>query len=627
MKKFHIAILVLIVTPFFFIKSSNISNVESYPELTFSSSNAFVYRNTAFSFNSKFNINASSYGYESKLFSFDHSDPEKNIFLEELSSQVIFKITPLKKYKLFINNIEIDDLKDISLIKGNYKYRIEQNNYLTYESTLTIDRYSEQILIPIILQLIDKKILLSSIPEGAVIQKNSLNIGFTPIALTLNEGINNFELIKDGFKDKLVTIDANNNKFEQFSFKLEVSEDLLSISSYPPSSSIFIDKEYIGITPITTRNPKKGSLLIKKYGYIDLNYDLKSSDKFLKFELDKDLSNVIFNIEPKVKIFINDEFVANSPANIKLQKIKQKLSLTANGYRTITKFIEPNSDTFQIRESLLTEKQAVLDESPLKNKNSIGLNMILFQPGSIKLGSSKKESRRDINEIERNVSFTKHFYISDNLITETQFNLFKKTANDSNLPVNNISWTQAAQFCNWLSIKEGLLPFYKFNNNQLKEFNSKSNGYRLPTEAEWEYVSKSNSKENLVFSWGENRKITKVIGNIADESTSEILANFVADYTDGYVERSPVGLFKSNQNSLFDLTGNLSEWTNDFYSADILSPDIILEDYFGPLFGSRHVIKGSNYNSALPQQLGLSYRTYGNEGNALVGFRIARWIY
>ena len=170
MKKFHIAILVLIVAPFFFIKSSNISNVESYPELTFSSSNAFVYRNTAFSFNSKFNINASSYGYESKLFSFDHSDPEKNIFLEELSSQVIFKITPLKKYKLFINNIEINDLKDIFLIKGNYKYRIEQNNYLTYESTLTIDRYSEQILIPIILQLIDKKILLSSIPEGAVIQ-------------------------------------------------------------------------------------------------------------------------------------------------------------------------------------------------------------------------------------------------------------------------------------------------------------------------------------------------------------------------------------------------------------------------------------------------------------------------
>ena len=105
------------------------------------------------------------------------------------------------------------------------------------------------------------------------------------------------------------------------------------------------------------------------------------------------------------------------------------------------------------------------------------------------------------------------------------------------------------------------------------------------------------------------------------------MANFVADYTDGYVERSPVGLFKSNQNGLFDLTGNLSEWTNDFYSADILSPDIILEDYFGPLFGSRHVIKGSNYNSALPQQLGLSYRTYGNEGNALVGFRIARWIY
>ena len=465
MKKIHFVILVLLVAPFFFIKSSNLSTVESYPELTFSSSNAFVYRNTAYSFSSKFNINASAFDYESKLFSFKHSDPEKNIFLEELRSKVIFKITPLKDYKLFINNIEIVDINDIFLIKGNYKYRIEQSNYLNYESNFSIDTYSEQILLPIILELIDKKILLSSIPEGAAIIKNNINVGVTPKSLTLNKNINNFELIKDGFKNKLITIDANNNKFEQFSFKLQASEDLLSISSNPPSSSIFIDKDYIGITPIMIRNPKKGSLTIKKYGYIDLNYDLKSSDKFLKFELDKDLSNVIFNIEPKVKIFINDEFVANSPANIKLQKINQKLSLTANGYRTITKFIEPNTDIFQILESLLTEKQAVLNESPLKNKNSIGLNMILFQPGSIKLGSSKKESRRDINEIQRNVSFTKHFYISDNLITETQFNLFKKITNESNLPVNNISWTQAAQFCNWLSIKEGLIPFYKFNNN------------------------------------------------------------------------------------------------------------------------------------------------------------------
>ena len=60
------------------------------------------------------------------------------------------------------------------------------------------------------------------------------------------------------------------------------------------------------------------------------------------------------------------------------------------------------------------------------------------------MGSSKKESRRDINEIMRSVKITKHFYISKNLITEEQYSLFKRSSK-SNLPVNNIS-IDAAKF-------------------------------------------------------------------------------------------------------------------------------------------------------------------------------------
>ena len=99
------------------------------------------------------------------------------------------------------------------------------------------------------------------------------------------------------------------------------------------------------------------------------------------------------------------------------------------------------------------------------------------------------------------------------------------------------------------------------------------------------------------------------------------------DYDDGYVDRSPVGSFRSNQNGLNDLTGNLSEWVNDFYSIEIIDSSEIFTDYIGPTVGTTHVIKGSNHYSSTPLQLGLSYRTYGNAENELVGFRIARWIY
>ena len=95
------------------------------------------------------------------------------------------------------------------------------------------------------------------------------------------------------------------------------------------------------------------------------------------------------------------------------------------------------------------------------------------------------------------------------------------------------------------------------------------------------------------------------------------------DYDDGYLERSPVGSFRSNQNGLNDITGNLSEWVNDFYSIEIIDPSEIFTDYIGPTVGTTHVIKGSNHYSSTPLQLGLSYRTYGNAENELVGFRIA----
>ena len=264
-----------------------------------------------------------------------------------------------------------------------------------------------------------------------------------------------------------------------------------------------------------------------------------------------------------------------------------------------------------------------LRESILKYHDG---EVILFEPGSFLMGSSKKESRRDINEIMRSVKITKHFYISKNLITEEQYSLFKRSSK-SNLPVNNISWIDAAKFCNWLSSKEGFENFYEIKNNQIISFNMDSKGYRLPTEAEWEYVAKSNNPEKYIYSWGSDRKITKLVGNIADVSTQGILSNFIDDYDDGYDERSPVGSFRSNQNEINDLTGNLSEWVNDFYSVEFVQQSKVFQDYIGPLAGTSHVIKGSNYYSSTPLQLGLSYRTYGNEPNDLVGFRIARWIY
>lgn len=624
-KKYFILVFILIL-PLFFIKSSNIELSIQYPDIELKSSNSIIINNTAYSFKNNFTVNAIAHGYSQKSFDFGHKDSEKLIVLDELPVEVQFQVNIEDNYEIKINNISFDE-DNIFLLKGSYEYSIYSDEYLTFSSVLNIDEYSELILVPVLLKKINKLVKIESLPSRSSVTLNGADIGVSPLEVNLTKKINSIEIKKNGYEKTSYEIVVNDNDNERILTKLVESEKLISITSSPSKAALFLDNDYIGLTPLNLKDESRGQIRISKYGYEDFIYDLVDTKKNLNFKLNESISDVFINTNPSSNVFINGKFIGITPLEIKLQQVKHEIILKKDKYQTITTSIEPLTKNVSFFKKLITKKQSILNSSSKESRNSIGVELILFNPGQVVLGSSKKQSRRDINEVLRNVEISKHFYISKNLITENQFKNFLSTTKSSSLPVNNISWSQAAMFCNWLSKKEGFQEFYIFNGNKLISFNKKSNGYRLPTEAEWEYISKSNLKSTPIYHWGDNRKITKLVGNIADENASSLLKNYVNDYNDGFVSRSPIGSFKPNHNGIYDLTGNLSEWVNDFYSSDIVSNDIIYKDYIGPLFGSSHVIKGSNYNSSSPLQLGISYRTYGIDKDELVGFRVARWIY
>ena len=625
MNKKYLALIIIFISPLFFIKSSNITFKENYEEIKISSSNALIIQNTVYSFKQIFNINVVAYGYKSKEFEFNHNDAEKLIILVEMPVLVKFKID--QNYNEFILNDRIlDSLENIYLKKGIYSYEVKSKNHISYKSKLEINKYADEILVPIIMQEVNKKLVINSEPNQASVFLNNVEVGVTPLSVNLNTTSNNILIKKSEYKDNNIDYIVKNNNSDQIIIKLIEDEDVININTVPSQASLFFNEDYIGISPLKFKIQDKGILKVKKYGYVDNKINITKDTKKLNIVLTEDSSEVFISSDPPSDVFLNEEYIGKTPFTKKIQKIKHKISFKSKGFRTLNESFEPTKDKQNIIKKLLTEKEASLLENKKYSRTSIDGEVILFEPGSFVMGSSKKESRRDINEIMRSVKITKHFYISKNLITEEQYSLFKRSSK-SNLPVNNISWIDAAKFCNWLSSKEGFENFYEIKNNQIISFNMDSKGYRLPTEAEWEYVAKSNNPEKYIYSWGSDRKITKLVGNIADVSTQGILSNFIDDYDDGYDERSPVGSFRSNQNDINDLTGNLSEWVNDFYSVEFVQQSKVFQDYIGPLAGTSHVIKGSNYYSSTPLQLGLSYRTYGNEPNNLVGFRIARWIY
>jgi len=625
MNKKYVALIIIFITPLFFVKSSNITFKENYEKIKISSSNALIIQNTVYSFKEIFNVDVVAYGYKSKEFEFNHNDAEKLIILVEMPVLVKFKID--QNFNEFIlNDRTLDSLENIYLQKGIYSYEVKSKNHISYKSKLEINKYADEILVPIIMQEVNKKLVINSEPNQASVFLNNVEVGVTPLSVNLNTTSNNILIKKSEYKDNNIDYIVKNNNSDQIIIKLIEDEDLINIKSIPSQASLFFNENYIGISPLKFKIQDKGILKIKKYGYVDDIINITKDTKELNIALTEDLSEVFISSDPPSDVFLNDEYIGKTPFTKKIQKIKHKISFKSKGFRTLNESFEPTKDKQNITKKLLTVKEASLLENKKYSRTSIDGEIILFEPGSFLMGSSKIESRRDINEIMRSVKITKHFYISKNLITEEQYSLFKRSSK-SNLPINNISWIDAAKFCNWLSSKEGFENFYEIKNDQIISFNMDSKGYRLPTEAEWEYVAKSNTPEKYIYSWGSDRKINKLVGNIADVSTQGILSNFIDDYDDGYDERSPVGSFRSNQNDINDLTGNLSEWVNDFYSVEFVQQSKVFQDYIGPLAGTSHVIKGSNYYSSTPLQLGLSYRTYGNEPNDLVGFRIARWIY
>jgi formylglycine-generating enzyme required for sulfatase activity len=194
--------------------------------------------------------------------------------------------------------------------------------------------------------------------------------------------------------------------------------------------------------------------------------------------------------------------------------------------------------------------------------NSLGMRMVRVPAGSFRMGSPAGEPLRQDEEVPRRVRLTRPFRIASTEITQRQWlalmpwNRSRRKGDD--LPVTSVSWTDAREFCLRLSEKEGAL-------------------YRLPTEAEWERACRG--------------------GGVAPLREADRAAvAWYADNSGGTPH--PVGRKRSNPWGLFDLLGNVAEWTLDAYAP--YPPAEEVEDPTGPAEGVTKVVRGGAWRSFAP---------------------------
>lgn len=263
----------------------------------------------------------------------------------------------------------------------------------------------------------------------------------------------------------------------------------------------------------------------------------------------------------------------------------------------------------RIPDSSVTGFIRIKKADSLSNKFPISINplpefkVVEIPAGSFQMGSIGGS----VNEMPvRTVKISNNFYMTAYEITQRLFRTVLKY-NPSNiqaeeLPVDNISWLEAAKFCNEISKIQGLDTVYRISGGDVV-WSKNANGWRLPTEAEWEYACRA--------------------GTETDYSGTGVISDMAWYSMNSGLKAHPVGSKIANSFNLYDMHGNVWEWCYDWFDDNYYS-SLINTDPSGPAIGKRHVIRGGSWNDG-PNLARSSNRSIPEIIPTNTGFRIVRY--
>jgi len=259
----------------------------------------------------------------------------------------------------------------------------------------------------------------------------------------------------------------------------------------------------------------------------------------------------------------------------------------------------PNEDTQKPSEEasgIPTEKTSEVVSGPgqpltERQKQQLeAAGFILITGGTFNMGSPTREVGRGAAEGPQHRVTLSPFYMGKYPVTQREYQeIMRRNPSrfkGDNLPVENVSWFDAIEYCNRRSQRDGLTPVYTIRGsgaNRTVTWNRNANGYRLPTEAEWEYACRAGT--TTTFNTGNN--ITTNQANY--DGRHPYNRNAAGIYRE---TTTTVGSFAANRWGLFDMHGNVYEWCWDWFS-DYTST--AKTNPHGPSSGIYRILRGGSY--------------------------------
>jgi|GEM_PF-723083 len=241
-----------------------------------------------------------------------------------------------------------------------------------------------------------------------------------------------------------------------------------------------------------------------------------------------------------------------------------------------------------------------------------GIQFVYIPKGCFNMGSPSHEEGRDADEAKHTVCIDQGFWMSQYEITNAQFRKMVSSHdskaygghsfNEPKQPAVYVSWDEATEYAQWLSDRSG-------------------HTFRLPTEAEWEYAARGNT--STARYWGDNVDAACQYANVADKTAKAEWGGRIAhNCIDGHTVSAPVGQFKPNAFGLYDMLGNVWEWTCSAFSGTY---DGIEKACSSTSNTARRVFRGGGWGngpgSVRSAFRGRNSRDFRGDG---LGFRVVR---
>ena len=538
-------------------------------------------------------------------------------------------------------------LTDLSLAAGDYQLSVHAPRFQNRTQTLSVKGRALRQRVELELAPAWAEITLDSVPSGAQISVDGETRGQTPAQLELLEGERELSLQLPTYAPFVTTLAVIAGEPQDLGVvTLETAPGELLLDTQPAGANVTLNGEFQGQTPLTLVVPpdRENRLAVFKPGYERHTESLRlpaGSSEQRSLALRARLGEVRLRVNPENAVVrVNGREVGRGSRTLSLPAVAHNIEVSLEGHATERHRATPRTGLAQQLDiTLLTQQQARMAGIPAEITTSLGQTLLLFRPGDsaladFSMGASRRDPGRRANEVLHPVGLRRMFYVQTTEVSNVQFRQFQgghnsgqidgQSLNRDHQPAVQVSWQQAAAFCNWLSRREGLPPFYREQRGIITGFNPSATGYRLPTEAEWAWVARASGTTLLKFPWGDSFPPTQPVENYADTSSAFVTGRVLNNYDDGEVVSASVGSFPPNHNGLYDLGGNVAEWVHDVYGipSDDGRPSI---DPLGKASGDNYVIRGAAWTRAKLSEVRLSHRDYGQAGRDDVGFRIARY--